>query len=244
MRFSWPAAAGLAVAIALAVVGRQADAQDTKKAAAPLRVAVLYFDYEGKDEELAALRKGLASMLISDLSGTEGVQLVEREELEKVLAELELQKQRFFDKSTVAKLGQGLGAQKLVVGRFFTFRGKLVVNAKILDVATGTTVSVKAARRTEEFIDIEADLAAELGAALTRIAAGQATGAAPSPDKRGKARPKRPKSLDTKGAAAYGSALDAADRGDRSQARTMLKNVVAAHPDFELATRDLAALAR
>ena len=41
-------------------------------------VAILYFDYTGKDDELAMLRKGLAQMLISDLSALDAVQLVER----------------------------------------------------------------------------------------------------------------------------------------------------------------------
>lgn len=103
----------------------------------PLRVAVLYFDYDGNDKELSHLRKGLSSMLISDLSDAAGFDLVERVDLEKVLGELKVQNQRFFDKSTVAKIGNGLGANILVTGRYFVFRGRLAVNAKMIEVSTG-----------------------------------------------------------------------------------------------------------
>ncbi|MEO0602904.1 MAG: CsgG/HfaB family protein, partial [Myxococcota bacterium] len=47
-------------------------------------VAVFNFDYDGKDEELSALRTGLASMLISDLTAQEGFEVVERERLQQL----------------------------------------------------------------------------------------------------------------------------------------------------------------
>src|SRR5262249_14368879 len=47
----------------------------------PPAVAVLYFDYSGKSEELGALRKGLAEMLITDLAGAKAVTIVERTRL-------------------------------------------------------------------------------------------------------------------------------------------------------------------
>ncbi len=57
----------------LAFVGPAARAADKPT------VAVLYFDYDGKDDSMALLKKGLAQMLISDLSGQESIHLVERE---------------------------------------------------------------------------------------------------------------------------------------------------------------------
>jgi TolB-like protein len=57
-------------------------------------------------------------------------------------------------------------------------------------------------------------------------------------------RPQRPKTLDAQQAAAYGKALDAIDRGDQRAAETMLANLVAKKPDFEMASLDLASLRR
>ena len=73
----------------------------------PPTVAVLYFDYTGKDENLAVLKKGLAQMLITDLeSRTDACAFVERDRLEDILAELKLGQSNKVDKDTAAKVGK------------------------------------------------------------------------------------------------------------------------------------------
>src|SRR5215475_12839350 len=88
-------------------------------AADPPTVAVLYFDYEGKDADLALLRKGLAQMLISDLLGTPAIRVVERDRLQEVIAELKLQATNKIDQNTAVKAGKLLGARYLVLGGYF-----------------------------------------------------------------------------------------------------------------------------
>ena len=205
----------------------------------PVRVAVLYFDYDGKDEELGHLRKGLTSMLISDLSDVAGIQLVERTDLEKVIGELKLQKQRFFDKKTTARIGKLLGAQVLVTGRYFEFRGKLLINAKMVEVETGEVKGVRSARPTAEFIELEQELARRLGEALRNRVGKKA------PTKRTRRRRSSPpKRLPARTAARYGKALEAIDRGDKKKAKKILSKVVKERPDFALAQKDLISLAR
>ncbi len=210
--------------------------------ASPLRVAVLYFDYEGSDEELKHLRKGLASMLISDLSDVAAIDLVERVELEKVLRELKLQKQRYFDKSTAAKIGRGLGANVLVTGRYFVFRGKLALNVKVIEVETGRVRGVRAARSEAAFFELEQEVATKLKRSLSSMARGKP--AVPPGKVKRRKRPRKPKRLATRTAARYGKALDAIDRGDQKKARVLLKKVVSEQPDFALAQGDLLSLAR
>src|SRR5687768_14231382 len=82
-------------------------------------VAVLYFDYQGKNEELALLKKGLAQMLISDLSASDAYVVVERDRLEDVLAELKLGQSKAVDAKTAAKIGKLLGARFLIMGGYF-----------------------------------------------------------------------------------------------------------------------------
>src|SRR5262249_60638541 len=84
-------------------------------------VAVLYFDYEGKDAEQALLRKGLAQMLISDLLGNEWIRVVERDRLQEVIAELKLQATNKMDQATAERGGELLGARHL--GRRGAFEG-------------------------------------------------------------------------------------------------------------------------
>jgi TolB-like protein len=223
-------------------------------------VAVIYFDYQGKSEELAPLKKGLASMLISDLAGSDAYRVVERERLEDVLGELKLQASARIDQASAVKAGKLLGAHYLVLGSYFDVMKQLRVDARIVQVETGRVLqSVGATGQPEDFVGLEQKLAGELAKHLAEVAKLALT-APPKPPK-GKAkpaptgtgakdggasepgrlvtRPKPPKKLDTATAAEYGRALSAIDSHDLDAAKKHLKKVVAGAPDFELASLDL-----
>jgi TolB-like protein len=223
--------ASLAVALTAAAQGK------------PVRptVAVLYFDYTGKNVELEQLRKGLARMLISDLAAAPAFQLVERERLEEVLGELKLGQTKSIDAGSAARVGKLLGARFMVLGGYFELAGKLRCDARVVEVETGKVLkSVGLQRKSDEFLDLEQRLAVDLGDALTT-----ATGTrAPAPGTPAPKRPTPPKRLKAALAARYGKALDAKDRGDKKRARAELAAVVKEQPDFTLAATDLAALAR
>src|SRR4051812_49731662 len=76
----------------------------------PKRVAILYFDNSG-DAALEKLKKGLADMLITDLSAIKTLSLVERSRLEEILKEQKLNHSKSFDASTASKIGKLLGAE-------------------------------------------------------------------------------------------------------------------------------------
>jgi len=138
---------------------------DTASAAEPPpTVAVLYFDYTGKDQELEVLRKGLAQMLISDLSGADTIRVVERDRLEDILTELKLQGSGKIDPKSAAKLGKLLGAKYLVVGGYFDLQGALRVDARIVDVETGRVVkSFGTNGKPGDFLPVEQTMATNLG---------------------------------------------------------------------------------
>src|SRR5579863_3490099 len=75
-------------------------------ALATTTVAIAYFDNHTGNPELEPLSKGLADMLITDLSNVASVQIVERAKLNQVLKELELSKTRFVDRRSAQKLGR------------------------------------------------------------------------------------------------------------------------------------------
>jgi len=238
----------------------------TSAFAAPPAVAVMYFDYQGKDEELALLKKGLASMLISDLAGREPFSVIERERLEDVLGELKLQSSAKIDQASAVKAGRLLGARYLVLGGFFDVLKTLRVDARVVEVETGKVLSsVGASGTPDAFLSIEQKLATDLGTrleeALARALApvkgkakrrptGQlaandagspnvvgARDAGPPAKALSRARP--PKQLKASTAIEYSRALGALDRRDVKEATTRLKKVVAEAPDFELASLDL-----
>ena len=203
-------------------------------------VAVLYLDYAGADEELAALRKGLAQMLISDLSASARLRLVERLQLESVLAELELGGSRAIDAKTAAKVGRLLGAQYLVMGGYFELAGSLRVDARVVHVETGRLVKgVGVTGKGEDFLALERELAAGLEAVLVGVEPASPGKPSPPREPAVKQRPQSPGRLRTRTAARYGKALDLIDKGDKTGARAELEEVVAEEPGFGLAVHDL-----
>ena len=223
----------------------------SKKASAQPTVAVLYFDYSGKDPELGVLKKGLAQILISDLSSNPGIQLIERTRLESVMAELKLSGSRKVDKKTAARIGKLLGAQYLILGSYFSLMGSLRIDARLVAVETGYIVlSTGANGKIDEFLSIQGKVAQALGAQLSKGLPARTAKSSPKsgmkrPSTRRKRRPKRsrprrPRRLHTRTALRYAKALDAKDRGDEAAAKAHLTAVLKEQPDFELARRDLA----
>lgn len=210
-------------------------------ASPPPVVGVLYLDYAGDDDELAALRKGLAQMLISDLSASPRIQVVERLQLEAVLAELELGRSRAIDPASAAKIGKLLGARYLVLGGYFAFAGSLRVDARVVDVESGAVVKgYGVTGKGEDFLALEQALAA----GLTTILHGLVPAPTPAGPPPGgiRQRPPAPPRLRTKTASRYGKALDLIDQGKKPEARAELEKVVAEEPGFGLATDDLVRL--
>lgn len=227
-RRSWLVVTGL-------IVGGRVARAASGGANAPT-VAVLYFDYSGKNEALLPLQKGLAQMLITDLSSDESLRVVERERLQAILDEHKLATSGKLDSKTAARIGKLLGARHLVLGSYFDVATSLRVDARLVDVETGAIVkSIGAQGKADEFLELEQKLAEGLRAACATLVSDKA--AAPRPA--GRATPKPPKHLKTETAVAYGRALLAYDAGDKPAARKLFKNVLQAQPDFELAQRDL-----
>ncbi len=226
----------------LAAMGIMAlGAPRSARADARPTVAVLYFDYEGKSDDMRLLRKGLAQMLITDLAALPQLRVVERERLQAVLDELDLGQTRRVDPATANKVGKLLGARYLVVGSFFDLLGQLRVDARIVETETGKVVrSIGAAKKPDEFIEVEQAIAKDLCATFSGLA-----GSAP-PSGSGAVRPapRPPKKLEVKTALRYARALDAIDRKDPEAAKVEMQAVLKEQPDFILASMDLAALAR
>jgi TolB-like protein len=250
------AAAGIALAIAFAAGAAGAGpAGEAPHAAPATTIGVLYFDYAGKNAELAPLSKGLAQMLISDLAAVDTVKIVERERLQAVLDEQKLGQSGKIDNRTAARIGKLLGARYLVLGTYFDAVGAFRADARLVDVETGQIVkSVGANGKAEDFISLEQTLADGLRKAAALLPPPPGGGERQAPEHRTGERhdsehgiakppvrrpPKPPRALRASTAVTYGKALAAADVGDRKQASTLFKSVLAEQPDFELAQRDL-----
>ena len=127
----------------------------------PKRVAIIAFDNtSGKISEYGDLGGPLRDMLTSDLSLVKNLTMVDRQSLEKLLAEQNLNNSKNFDNATAARLGKLLGAEIIITGTYFELFGSLRVDAKFINVETGAisfSVGVDGAR--EKFFDLKKSLA-------------------------------------------------------------------------------------
>jgi hypothetical protein len=105
-------------------------------AAAPDFVSVAVLDFESKDDAVKDLGSKAATLINTHLSVRPELVMVERAELEKILAEQELGLSGSVSADTAAKVGHLTGAKILVTGRIFKVDRELVMVAKVMGTET------------------------------------------------------------------------------------------------------------
>jgi TolB-like protein len=132
-------------------------------AAPPKTVAILYFDNNTGSADYDAMGRGVAAMLISDLSGVPEIKLVERERLQAVLAEQKMQQSKFFDSTTAVKTGRLIGAEYLLTGAFTAVDPDIRIDTRVVRVETGEVVrTAKVQGKQDKFFALQQKLADEL----------------------------------------------------------------------------------
>src|SRR5512146_2973115 len=114
--------------------------------AARKTVAVLSFDNNSGKSDYDPLGKGIAAMMITDLSNVESVQVVERERMQDLVGEMQMQQSKLFDPNTAVQLGKLVGAEYVVTGALMALEPKIRIDTRVIRVATGEIV--KTARVT------------------------------------------------------------------------------------------------
>lgn len=128
--------------------------------AEPLRVSVLYFDNTSDSPQLSWLEKGLADMLLTDLSLSEDIKGIEREELEKILDEQKFSLSGITAEDQSLEIGRLLSAELLLTGSFIESAGQIRIDCKLLDAESGELRSaVKSSGTLSEIFKMEAEIA-------------------------------------------------------------------------------------
>ena len=139
------------------------------KTAEVLTVAV--FDFESKDEAVRDLGPRVAALLSADLSAQPQIITVERADLDKVLSEQALGLSGTVSSESAAKVGQLTGAKVLVTGRVFKVESQTILVAKVIGTETSRVYGeIVQGPPTVSIIDLSANLAAKVGAAITEKA--------------------------------------------------------------------------
>jgi curli biogenesis system outer membrane secretion channel CsgG len=216
-------AAGLSLALASAQPAA-AQAGDTP------RVAVLDFTgfMMGDGNAAVSLGKAIAAMLVTEFSGREGIQVVERAQLHEMLREQDLALSGRLDESSAIEIGKLLGVQYVVTGQATDIVGNLRMDIRAIDVETSEIVAVlKMSNRTTELLSVVVALADEFGAQLNLV----------PPSHRAAL-----ESIPVPATIAFSRAVDLEDRGDAERAIQFYERTLELHPshrDAQLALERL-----
>ncbi len=208
---------------------KEAIANEKKTSALPLddnTVAVFYYKDLTRNGELKGFEKGLAAMVITDLSKIQSLQVVERLRMQALLQEMKLGQTGIVSPDTAPRIGRLIGAENLVVG---TMAGKIQVSTTLASANTRsikgtTTANVDKTAFFEIPSGIALDAAKIMGIALTDQER-QAIGT--------------PQTKSYAAVVHYGMALDALDAGKWEDAQNLFAMALQADPQFELAQKGL-----
>lgn len=227
-----PAGAGQVITDELRQWAREALARekalDTK--AATNTVSILYFQNQTNRPELDPLQKGLALMLITDLSKIETLQVVERTRIQALVDELELGGTGLVDRQTAPRVGRLLGAAYLVGGQLGPSpQSGLQIDSDVVRTARQDTLGRPAsAGPLEELLRMEKELLFE----IVRLLQLELTPAQ-------KEALAKPLTTDLQALMAWFQGVNLSDQQKYDQAAEAYEKAVQADPGFQQATADL-----
>ncbi len=211
---------------------RLALAQESTLASSPPvanTVAVFPFRYLGSDESLRPLERGMAYLMVSDLSQVARLRLLERERVQALVDEMALAESGRVDPSTGARSGRLLKAEHVIQGTLREPEGKteLLADASAVNTSDARVAATGSAQdRLQDLFDIEQSLVmqllGEMGTPLT-------------PAER-RAIGRRPTS-DMQAFLAFSRGLEAEDRGDFAAAAEAYAEAEQRDPRFSAAQR-------
>jgi TolB-like protein len=193
-------------------------------------VAVLPFSVEGAEPQLMPLGKGLAEMLITDLSQIQRLKLVERIRVQSLFDEMELGQTGLLDESTSAKFGKMLSAGKVVTGDLtMAQKDKVRMNAVTMNaVQEQVSKPVTVTDAFNNLFRVEKDLAFKV---LNQM------GVDPTPQE--KQRILRVPTKNLQAFIAYCNGLDMEDRGEFKKAAVQYQKALQLDPNYSTAKAKL-----
>jgi TolB-like protein len=136
-------------------------------------IAVPPFKFSGPDREtLAPLERGFAELMITDLSRSAQLTVVERDRMQAIADEIQLGASDRVDASTAVRAGKLIRAGRLVNGSMVQAGRQLTVESNVIDVATSQlSEPVSATNQIDNFFALQKQLVfrvfQQLGVTLT-----------------------------------------------------------------------------
>jgi TolB-like protein len=214
---------------ACALVAPSVRAQDASPSAdSRPTVAVMHFNNGaiGKaHEELDPLRGGIADILTSELSANSGIRIIERDQLDKLVAEQNLSANGSVDKATAVRVGKLLGVHHMIFGGFIIDpRGNMRLDARAVHVETGVVEHV------ETVTDKADNMLAIISGVADKMNKGMKLPPMPSGAARPAVNPEGSKPGRWRDLIIYARAEDANDKKDRTRALALYKEFLDKSP--------------
>jgi curli biogenesis system outer membrane secretion channel CsgG len=150
------------------------------------------------------LGKAVSAMLVTEFSSREGIQVVERAQLNDLLREQDLSLSGRIDEADAIEVGKMLGAQYVLHGQVTSIADNLRMDIRAVDVETSEIVTVmKKSDKTSELFAVVVDLADQFGEQLNLV----------PPSRRPPA-----ESIPVKATIEFSRGVDFEDRGEIEQA--------------------------
>lgn len=212
------------------------------KSPKPSPVAVMPFKNLNADSQIDWLKQGIAETMISDLK-KEKLTVVERDQLDKAMAELALQGNNGTEESTASKVGKMVGAKTVVLGGFQKAGKDMRITARFVSVETGEVLdTAKATGTLQNIFSLQDEITARLlgkQVAAAKPKTPKSTGVQPA-DSLAFMAPRKPGTDKTVEAyKLYAMSLSSSSEADRI---TYLKKSLEIDPDFTYSTEALDAL--
>lgn len=202
----------------------QSEALLQIKTTSPKSVAVLPLKYMGLDNQYGPMGKGVAEMIMTDLSQIKSLNVVERVRVQALYDEMNLSQTGLMDVTSTPKMGKLLGAGKIVQGNFAVIDNRDihldVTCTDIIKDVMPEAVTMK--DRISQLFNIEKDLVFRMIDQL---------GITPSPEER-----QRIQYIPTKNIQAfmaYCMGLEMEDQGDFSRASQYYQQAVELDPGYK-----------
>jgi TolB-like protein len=197
-------------------------------------LVVVPFNLHGQSRDshdLDGVGTAVADLLAGDVASRAAVRVPDRAPVQRAIAAQQLSRNGMIDRDAAVKAAKLLGADHVIYGGFSADQaGNVRLDSRGVNVATG------AVEFTERMQGSGDDVLALVRELASRLSAGMSL-----PARQGSS-PAAGARLSLRSLAAYGRALDFADRGDRAHAKELLNSVLAESPGFGPAKAALSGL--
>lgn len=182
-------------------------------------------------ERFASLSAGFPSMMVNYLNGATDLKVIERQRVQWLLDELELQRKADkVDQSTAVRTGKLLGATAVLFGNYIVFEDQMRVSARLVKVETGEIlIARKVTGEPDEFFGLVKELSRDVTQAVNvKMEEDTKTGSTTE-------------LLDAQ--LAYSEGLTAMENENWQAAREKFEEALKHDPNYELAQQRLESLA-